>query len=296
MNSDANSNLIILATIKTLKYNSNGIYNYNEDTSNIQIEIDKINKSKYLIRKKNNIIINKEQQSEFESGKEEEILFYIRKSFKTGLYELINPVRKKMIKNISNIDSLNLRPWLILNSKQESNEIYNEDYNLNENDIIKLGRRKYEVIKINISSFNNNNKLFLQNSYNYNISEMNKRIGSIFDINLNPNQYIVTEEEKIEIIRSNEKEHKIGKNNNKEVFQQSDNLIFKHNFNNYSLNNTINNETKEINGELCLICFEVESTKDNPKICLCSCKNYIHYKCLKEYNYYFFFMKEMIPS
>ena len=205
MNSDANSNQIILATIKTLKYNSNGIFNYNEDTSNIQIEIDKINKSKYLIRKKNNIIINKEQQSEFESGKEEEILFYVRKSFKTGIYELINPVRKKMIKNISNIDSLNLRPWLILNSKKESNEIYNEDYNLNENDIIKLGRRKYEVIKINISSFNNNNKLFLQNPYNYNISEMNKRIGSIFDINLNPNQYIVTEEEKIEIITSNEK-------------------------------------------------------------------------------------------
>ena len=79
------------------------------------------------------------------------------------------------------------------------------------------------------------------------------------------------------------KKKKIGKNNNKEVFQQSDNLIFKHNFNNYSLNNTINNETKEINGELCLICFEVESTKDNPKICLCSCNNYIHFKCLKEY-------------
>ena len=46
--------------------------------------------------------------------------------------------------------------WLILPSK-EKNELYkneNKEYNLLENDIIKLGQKKYEIIKININNEN----------------------------------------------------------------------------------------------------------------------------------------------
>ena len=34
---------------------------------------------------------------------------------------------------------------------------------------------------------------------------------------------------------------------------------------------------------MCSKCYKIESTKDNPKLCLCPCNNYIHYKCLKDY-------------
>ena len=165
-----------------------------------------------IIRKKNNYIIKKGQQSDFNTEKDGEILFYIRKSFKTGSFELINPVRKKMIKNIYNIDNLNFRPWLIVNSKHKNNEIDNEDYNLNENDIIKIDGIKYEVIKKNINSYNN--ILPNESQDNYNISEMNRIKGSIFDIDLKPNQYIVTEKEKGEKIKTNEEEQKNGKKEN----------------------------------------------------------------------------------
>ena len=44
--------------------------------------------------------------------------------------------------------------WLILPS-EEKDELYkneNSEYNLLENDIIKLGQKKYEIIKININN------------------------------------------------------------------------------------------------------------------------------------------------
>ena len=34
---------------------------------------------------------------------------------------------------------------------------------------------------------------------------------------------------------------------------------------------------------LCRICFDGESTMDNPKVRLCKCKDYIHYECLKRW-------------
>ena len=42
----------------------------------------------------------------------------------------------------------------------------------------------------------------------------------------------------------------------------------------------INEEEDNINNK-CRICFEIYSSEDNPKITLCSCKDYIHYECLK---------------
>ena len=37
--------------------------------------------------------------------------------------------------------------WYIVKSRNDNNGNDNEDYNLNENDIIKFGRRKFEIIK-----------------------------------------------------------------------------------------------------------------------------------------------------
>ena len=59
---------------------------------------------------------------------------------------------------------------------------------------------------------------------------------------------------------------------------------------NSNLVNEINNNYNNINGEeedniinKCRICFEIYSSEDNPKICLCSCKDCIHLACLKYY-------------
>ena len=48
-------------------------------------------------------------------------------------------------------------------------------------------------------------------------------------------------------------------------------------------NDNINfiNEIDE--NERCRICYSFESTKDNPLLRICSCKDYIHFECLKKY-------------
>ena len=282
-------------TIKTWKNDSDGIFHYKADPSSIKLVKSTSNKNSFFIRKKpSNIITKIDYQNEFNLESEGDMLFYVRKSFKTGLFELINPVRKRMIKNKFNIDNLNNRLWYVLKPKKDNNENDNEDYNINENDIIKLGRRKFEVIKKNIASYND--IISYENKDNYNISEMNKRIGSIFDINIKPNQYKITEEE----IKNEERENKAEKvkensikplfldtQNNKVTDKQSNNFETKDNFENFyednDENNFQNNGSEEIEKDKCRICFEVKSTKNNPKLCLCNCKDYIHYECLKEY-------------
>ena len=282
-------------TIKTWKNDSDGIFHYKTDPSSIKLVKSTSNKNSFFIRKKpSNIITKIDYQNEFNLESEGDMLFYVRKSFKTGLFELINPVRKRMTKNKNNIDNLNNRLWYVLKPKKDNNENDNEDYNINENDIIKLGRRKFEVIKKNIASYND--IISYENKDNYNISEMNKRIGSIFDINIKPNQYKITEEE----IKNEERENKAEKvkensikplfldtQNNKVTDKQSNNFETKDNFENFyednDENNFQNNGSEEIEKDKCRICFEVKSTKNNPKLCLCQCKDFIHYECLKAY-------------
>ena len=293
MSKKNNGNRIFDVMIKTWKNDSDGIFLYKTDSSSYKNVKSQVKTNNYFIRKctNSNICMN-DNHSEYNSSGEGDILFFVRKSFKTGLFELINPVRKKMIKNQYNINNLNNRLWYVLKSNKDNSEIDNEDYNINENDIIKLGRRKFEVIKKNITSYNN--IISYENQDNYNISEMNKRIGSIFDINLKHNQYIITEKK----LKKEKEKEKIEKNNkdnnsmalfsnipnNKETDGQSNIIDLKDKFEKNDGNIDIQNfESEEIEGEKCRICFEVKSTKDNPKICLCSCKDYIHYECLKAY-------------
>ena len=70
---------------------------------------------------------------------------------------------------------------------QEEND---EDYILNENDIIKLGEKKYEVTKIRINKADNNYE-HSREEENYNISEINKKAGSIFKFDIKKDKYKV---------------------------------------------------------------------------------------------------------
>ena len=168
------------------------MYDYKSDYSEINSTNYEITNNFYIIRKENNIVIRK-QNSSYDEQPDGEILFYVRKSFKTGNFEIINPVRILMEKNEYNINSLNTRLWYSVNSIEEINDNNNdnEDYILNQNDIIKLGRIKYEIIKLNINS--NNNFIQFDNQNDYNISSINKNKGSIFNINIKKNQYKITE-------------------------------------------------------------------------------------------------------
>ena len=62
---------------------------------------------------------------------------------------------------------------------------------MNENDIIKLGRLKFEVIKKHINKNNKGNK-----HYNYNISNLNFNSKPIFNIDIKVDQYKAKKEEK----------------------------------------------------------------------------------------------------
>ena len=74
--------------------------------------------------------------------------------------------------------------WYVLNSEaKEKYENKNKTYSLKEYDILKIGRRKYEIIKVNIPK--------ITDTYNQtnNVSERNKKYGPVFDISLEPEQY-----------------------------------------------------------------------------------------------------------
>ena len=96
---------------------------------------------------------------------------------------------------------------------------------------------------------------------------MNKKRGSIFNIDLKNNQYQLKRTN-----NSNKKEIKKDYSNN--------NNSFKNNLRNKDEEKDIKIEDNEI--EECHICFETKSTKDNPKIRLCSCQNFVHFECLKD--------------
>ena len=259
-------------TIKTWGIDSTGIYNFSSEKNKIKEVIFSKDDSGYIVRGNScNNIINKNQNSQI-NELDEDILFYVRKSFKTNEYEIVNIPRKKMKMDEHSIENLNNRLWYIVPSENELPDIVNdEEYILNENDIIKLGRKKYVIIKKNINSFKDEENKYI-NKNDYNISEVNKKYGSIFDLDIKSSQYKVTEKEeeikpKLEKMEMNTKETiDMGYNNNK-----------------INLLEETKNEDNDNEIEQCRICYDNKSTKDNPKLRLCSCKDYIHYECLKMY-------------
>ena len=70
-------------------------------------------------------------------------------------YILMNPIPKNLKLKEDNLEYLNNKMWYVLrtinpDSADNNNNDCNEEYYLNENDIIKIGRMKYNVNKIYI--------------------------------------------------------------------------------------------------------------------------------------------------
>ena len=229
--------------IKTWNVEANDLYDYK--TKKFREVLDESGENNYYVRKRNNIITKKDNQSDI-NFENEEIIFRTRKSLKNdNEYEIINPTKKNMKRTQENINNLDNNAWLVIGSNSECCQNENEQYLLNENDIIKLGLKKYEIIEKNIKISNDDN---IEEDY-YNISQMNKQKGSIFDINIEKCQYKITE----------------NKVKNDEKMEESE------------------NKESDDNKERCFICFDDDSTVENPLLHLCKCKNWIHYQCLKHY-------------
>lgn len=204
------------------------------------------------------IIFSQESQKYLQENKKE-VLFRIRKSLKKNCYEIIKPIAKNNLleKNDDFIKKLDNCLWYVIKSNKSRSYQNNENYTLNENDIIKLGLIKYEVVKIKINKYDEN-FLNSNNDYdNYNINEINKKAGPIFKIDIKKDQFKMPNE----FLRNKYLKSIEYSNENEEEEEE-------------------NNEDEQ-----CWICLQSSNgDRDNPKINLCKCRNkFVHYKCLKEY-------------
>ena len=236
----------LISDFKTWRNENAGIFDYtNVDITEVTHTTDEEDTYYYRTKATNTI---KTCKKHIEIPNEHIILCRARKNNKKQ-YELINVLRKKMKKNIVNIDSLDHKMWLVMNSENKDNKekyIYkNKNYYLMENDIIKIGRKKYEIIKLNIPMTSNSYEE--KNSLN----DLNKRHGPVFDIQLKPNQYFneTTQKNPNETVNIEDSDSNLGYNPEKD----------------------------------CRICFGSDSTEENPKLKLCNCHNYYHYNCMKQF-------------
>ena len=146
----------------------------------------------YGIKENSQKLVNTKDQTELLQM--HNLLFLARKSIK-GYYELIWPIVKFDSLDTDNLDNLDYKMWLSIKTEEEKKEnnddnnnnpkksLYeneNEDYYLSENDIIKFGKTKYEVIKLNIVSNNEKKNESKKLNLIEQISEDNKNFGSVF--------------------------------------------------------------------------------------------------------------------
>ena len=214
-------------------------------------------------------------QGDFNPKIDDEILFRMRKSLKTDDFELINPIIKHKISRTNKCKNNYLSSQIWYPVKFQINfKGNNEDYILNENDIIKFGRVKYSVVRKHCSIekeneiFKNDN-FIKNNNINY-ISHLNKNSKSIFNIDLSNNQYKIDNNN--DSINSISKIMQIMNSDENEVDNENENE---------NKNETDGESESENEYNKCWICFGSESNKENPLLCLCNCHNFVHYECLK---------------
>ena len=266
-----------------------------EEFSEMNLEIENYNN--YIIRNPYNKIIQIKKHIDLMNYEQFDILFKIRKSFKNNRYELINPIiRENKIKTFEYpLNYLDEKIWYPVKSENlgylEEND---EDYIINENDILKFGRKKYVVRKLNINKLiiNNSNEAISTNDPdNYNISELNKNSKPVFKIDISENQYKVqneNDEEQTEQKKATENDINKYKVEKSDFVHESSNFKSTHgtegekNTKNRVITNLELDDWDETS-ERCRICFDCNSSKENPLLLICKCHDYIHFECLKLY-------------
>ena len=135
-----------------------------------------------IIKNRDNSLVILQSQDEF-NYENNTFLFGLRKSFKDKTIKIINPIKATKQTDKGEINDLRNKLWYIVNS--EDKEKINEDYILNENDIIRFGDCVFEVIKIGVPKIENEAK---NGDQLYNISSINNKYGLLFKIKNYDNQ------------------------------------------------------------------------------------------------------------
>jgi hypothetical protein len=167
----------------------------NEDNNgDIELDIKQLFKNKIIPRDKqyisvdylsyliidnkyeNNSLVELKSQEKF-NNQDHTFLFGLRKSFKDKTIKIINPIKAPKQTDKGEIQDLRKKIWYIVNS--EDKEKINEDYILNENDIIKFGDCIFEVIKKRVPKIANEPQ---NGDQLYNISSLNNKYGLLFKI------------------------------------------------------------------------------------------------------------------
>ena len=149
----------------SLKINvsNNTIGNYDKfHIENCQDAI--ITKKTLLIVNKNNRILKLNNQEEAIRKDGEYILFAIRR--RKDYFQLEKELCDNMILSKDNIEGLNYNLWYVIN-----NDNVNDDYYLNENDIIRFGDTKLVLTKISIKGYKHYDGD--SNKMKYNVREIN---------------------------------------------------------------------------------------------------------------------------
>ena len=121
---------------------SNGMFYYNNNLNEfkkVYFTFNKKEKDFFLIKTKDNYMQIIKEHKEFNENEGNEILFRIRNSLKNNNYEVMNPIFGHKIRDYNNY--LNDKIWFSVRSQSYigRNEL---NYNLNENDIIKINKKK----------------------------------------------------------------------------------------------------------------------------------------------------------
>ena len=245
-----NDNKILYLNLNTWESDSNYIFDY---TSN-EIKSIKafISEATYVVKTNNDVFQNIEQHADIQTKNGDVLLFHVNNG-SNNTYILINPIPNNLKYKEINFEYLNNKIWYVLKTvdleNKEKNSNCNEEYYLNENDIIKIGRVKYTVRKIHLLQKDNNLKGLAPPipaiDIKYKISDLNKGLDPVFN-------FIV--------------EDFIGYND----------------INEKKINS---NEIKNIR---CIYCNEYNIIKetddgDNFLISICECEKKVHLKCLKDF-------------
>ena len=148
--------------------------NFNYQQKEVLSSTTNINESSYYtIDIHNKFQIYNEQNK---IDKNYDILFRIRKN-KDGDFEIISPIEKMSYSDVNLIDQLDGKMWLVMKSEDEKGKFNtdNEEYNLLENDIIRIADKKYVIIEKNIKNKSNSQ----ENKNKINI--INEKFGPVLE-------------------------------------------------------------------------------------------------------------------
>ena len=250
-NNLVNNTKVLYLLLHISNDDSNNIYDYSSKT--IKYIKAFIKKKTYIVITKDDIFLNIEQHAEIQNKQGNELIFHVQYDT-NNIYILSNPIQNNLKLNQTNFDYLNNKIWYVLKTVDLKNDEKfsncNEEYYLNINDIIKIGKVKYAVQKNYLlqkkSKLNCPEPPMITDiEHKYNISNLNKNLNPVFEF-IFPVKYYI----------------KINENNN-------------------DLNDTVLIDKKYkckycINNNIC-------DHDENLLISVCQCKDLIHFKCLKNY-------------